>query len=163
METKYRLQVNEQFDFLLSENEIKKLDVQSRNKNTFHLIHQNKSLNAEIVQRDFINKTYSIKINSKLHTVKIETPLDELIEAMGLGIDNAIKVNEIKAPMPGLIMEVSVKAGDMVKAGDYLLVLEAMKMENALTAPRDAVVKTVAVSKGDTVDRFQLLFELEDL
>lgn len=161
METKYRLHVNEQFDFLFSENEIKNLDVQAKDKSTFHLIHQNKSLNAEIVNSDFISKTYSIKINSKLHTVIINTPLDELIEAMGLGIDNALKINDIKAPMPGLILDVSVKAGNVLKEGDFLLVLEAMKMENALTAPRDGVVKTVAVAKGDTVDKGQLLIEME--
>ena len=70
-------------------------------------------------------------------------------------------VNDIKAPMPGLILEVNVKEGDEVKEGDYLLVLEAMKMENALTAPRDAVIKSISVEKGQTVEKNQLLIEME--
>lgn len=162
METKYRLQVNEQFDFSVAENEIKELDGQHKNNNTLHLIHQNQSVNAEVVYADFINKTYTVKINSNQYTVKIGTPLEELIEAMGLSLGNTVAVNDIKAPMPGLILDVPVKAGDVVKEGDYLLVLEAMKMENALSAPRDGVVKAVAVSKGDTVDKGQLLIEMEE-
>jgi len=161
METKYRLQVNEQFDFSVAENEIQELDIQQKSNNILHLIHQNESVNAEIVTTDFINRTYTVKINSNQYNVKIGTSLDELIDAMGLSLGNAVAVNDIKAPMPGLILDVPVKAGDVVKEGDYLLVLEAMKMENALTAPRDGVVKAVAVAKGDTVDKGQLLIEME--
>ncbi|MCR9182569.1 MAG: biotin/lipoyl-binding protein [Flavobacteriaceae bacterium] len=161
MDTKYRLQVNEEFDFSISENEIQELDIQQKSNNILHLIHQKESVNAEIISTDFINRTYSVQINSNLYTVKIGTPLDELIDAMGLSLGNAVAVNDIKAPMPGLILDVPVKAGDEVKEGDFLLVLEAMKMENALTAPRDGVVKAVAVVKGDTVDKGQLLIEME--
>lgn len=161
METKYRLQVNEQFDFSVAETEIQELDIQQKSNNILHLIHQNESVNAEIVTTDFINKTYTVQINSNLYTIQIGTPLDELIEAMGLALGNTVAVNDIKAPMPGLILDVPVKAGDVVKEGDYVLVLEAMKMENALTAPRDGVVKAITVAKGDTVDKGQLLIEME--
>ncbi len=161
METKYRLQVNEEFDFSLTENEIQNLDIQQITDNSLHLIHQNQSKTIEITATDFINKTYTVKINSSSYRVAIGTPLDALIEAMGLSLGEAVAVNDIKAPMPGLILDVPVKAGDTVKEGDYLLVLEAMKMENALTAPRDGVVKAVAIAKGDTVDKGQLLIEME--
>ncbi|GGD83484.1 acetyl-CoA carboxylase biotin carboxyl carrier protein subunit [Planktosalinus lacus] len=161
METKYRLQVNEEFDFSLTENEIQNLDIQQITDNSLHLIHQNQSKTIEVTATDFINKTYTVKINSSSYRVAIGTPLDALIEAMGLSLGEAVAVNDIKAPMPGLILDVPVKAGDTVKEGDYLLVLEAMKMENALTAPRDGVVKAVAIAKGDTVDKGQLLIEME--
>lgn len=162
METKYRLLVNEQFDFSVAETETQELDAHQKSKNTIHLIHENKSVNAEVVHTDFINKTYTIKINSNLYSVKIGTQIDELIEEMGLALDSISAVNEIKAPMPGLVIDVPVKAGDAVKEGDSLLVLEAMKMENALTSPRDGIVKTVAVAIGDTVDKEQLLIEMEE-
>ena len=59
---------------------------------------------------------------------------------------------EVKAPMPGNILDVKVKAGDSVKAGDVLAILEAMKMENEIVAPQDGTVASVNVNKGDTVN-----------
>lgn len=161
METKYQLHVNDQFEYSLSQTEIQELDTHQVHTHQQHLIHDDQSVIAEIVTADFINKTYIVKINSNSYSVKIATPLDERIKAMGLALGEVVTVNDIKAPMPGLILDVPVKAGDTVKEGDYLLVLEAMKMENALTAPRDGVVKAVAVAKGDTVDKGQLLIEME--
>ena len=67
---------------------------------------------------------------------------------MGLSLTAGNLINDIKAPMPGLILDVQVKEGDEVEEGDYLLVLEAMKMENTLTAPRGGKVKTVRSKKG---------------
>jgi glutaconyl-CoA/methylmalonyl-CoA decarboxylase subunit gamma len=58
----------------------------------------------------------------------------------------------VKSPMPGSILEVRVNVGDTVKNGDVLLVLEAMKMENELTASQDGTVSQVLVKKGDTVN-----------
>ena len=59
---------------------------------------------------------------------------------------------QITAPMPGNILKVNVNAGDKVKEGQVLVVLEAMKMENEIMAPHDATVVQVVVSKGSTVD-----------
>ncbi|MEJ0056943.1 MAG: acetyl-CoA carboxylase biotin carboxyl carrier protein subunit [Bacteroidota bacterium] len=84
---------------------------------------------------------------------------DILLEKMGMNASAAGKVNVIKAPMPGLIIDLRVKAGDTVNAGDPLLVLEAMKMENIIKAPGEGVVKQVKVKKGDTVEKGQLLIE----
>lgn len=58
----------------------------------------------------------------------------------------------IAAPMPGNILRVAVTQGQAVKAGDLLVILEAMKMENEILAPRDGTVAQVATSKGTTVD-----------
>ena len=58
----------------------------------------------------------------------------------------------VNAPMPGNILRVNVKAGDAVKSGTVLCVLEAMKMENEIMAPKDGTVTQVLVSKGSTVD-----------
>ena len=58
----------------------------------------------------------------------------------------------VKAPMPGNILDVKVAAGASVKAGDVLVILEAMKMENEIVAPQDGTVASVNVNKGDTVN-----------
>ena len=63
----------------------------------------------------------------------------------------------VKAPMPGNILDVKVKAGASVKAGDVLVILEAMKMENEIVAPQDGTVASVNVNKGDTVNSGDVL------
>ena len=63
--------------------------------------------------------------------------------------------------MPGTIVNVVVKPGDKVTKGQVLLILEAMKMENEIMSPRDAVVVGVHVSKGDSVDSGKLLISLQ--
>lgn len=64
----------------------------------------------------------------------------------------AVEGEAVKAPMPGTILSVNVKAGDSVKSGAVLAILEAMKMENEIMAPRDGVVAAVHVNKGESVD-----------
>ena len=68
---------------------------------------------------------------------------------------------EIRSPMPGKILEVRVSEDETVEAGQVLVVLEAMKMENALTAEGPARVRKLHVSSGELVDLGQLLVELE--
>ena len=65
------------------------------------------------------------------------------------------------SPMPGTILKVNVKVGDAVKAGDSVVILEAMKMENDITAPKDGVVKALYVEAGQTVAKDDALFEVE--
>ena len=66
----------------------------------------------------------------------------------------------VKAPMPGNIMKINVKAGQAVKKGDVLIVLEAMKMENDICAPDDGTVASVEVSQGATVETDAVLVTL---
>ena len=66
----------------------------------------------------------------------------------------------IRSPLPGLIVDVMVKEGDSVKAGQNMVVMEAMKMENQIQAPHDGTVKKVFVDKGDTVAEDDVLIEL---
>lgn len=67
----------------------------------------------------------------------------------------------VNAPMPGTILDVKVAPGAAVKAGDVLVILEAMKMENEIMAPHDAVVASVMVSKGENVDSGKELVSLQ--
>lgn len=67
----------------------------------------------------------------------------------------------LRAPMPGQVIKVFFGEGDTVRAGDVLAVLEAMKMEIRITAPRDGKLARIAVSEGQRVDREQILVELD--
>lgn len=68
--------------------------------------------------------------------------------------------SEVVSPMPGTIVSVKVNAGDAVKAGDILCVLEAMKMENEIVAPDDGTVAAVHVKQGDMVETNAKLISL---
>jgi biotin carboxyl carrier protein len=127
--------------------------------NCFHILYHNKSYRAEIVRSDAATKTFVIKLNGVVQTVAVKDKFDLLLEKMGMTSVNASKVNNIKAPMPGLIIDLKIKAGDTVNAGDALLILEAMKMENVLKAPGPATVKSLKVKKGDSVEKGQTLIE----
>ena len=80
---------------------------------------------------------------------------------MGFNISATKKVNAIKAPMPGLILEIFVSVGQSVNENDNLLILGAMKMENSFLSPREGVIKSIAVQTSDAVVKGQLLIEFE--
>lgn len=69
--------------------------------------------------------------------------------------------NHIISYIPGTVIEVFVKPGDKIKAGDSVLILEAMKMMNQITMPHDGVIKAVHVNDGDRIPKHQLMIEIE--
>jgi biotin carboxyl carrier protein len=161
MTTNYNVTINQQIKQQISHQSVADLDVITVNKNTVHLLFNNQSYHVELIEKDYNAKTYTLKVQGAIYTVKIANALDQLIEQMGLSTASSKKINQIKAPMPGLILDISVKVGDEVKENDTLLILEAMKMENSITSPRDGIIKTIAVKKGAAVDKNQLLIEFE--
>lgn len=118
-------------------------------------------------------KLYKIRIGEKVYEVEVEevTEKDGNIETSADSKDKQkIDKNEnqplqgktgknevIKAPMQGLIVDVKVKAGEKVKAGDEIIILEAMKMENPIVAPCDGVINEIKVTKGDKVNTDDVL------
>ncbi len=107
-------------------------------------------------------KIYKIKIGEKVYEVEVEavTEKEGKIEAAPKKEEVRKEVapppsgegEEVSAPMQGLILNVEVTAGQKVKAGETLVLLEAMKMENPIVAPRAGTVSGIHVSKGDTVE-----------
>jgi biotin carboxyl carrier protein len=125
----------------------------------FHVIYGAKSYTAELLKIDLANKNFQFRINGSSYTVIVKDRFDLLLEKMGMNGNAAGKINIIKAPMPGLIIDLKVKQGDVVKAGDVLLILEAMKMENIIKSPGDGTVRTMKVKKGESVEKNQVLIE----
>ena len=157
----YKVTVNDTFHFDFEKKSSSQLDVVSVEANKFHILHKNSPYKAEIVSSDFDQKNYTVKVNNSTYVVAISNPLDLLIKEMGFETGLAKQVNFIKAPMPGLILEISVVVGEYVKENDNLIILGAMKMENSFLSPRDGIIKTISVAIGDAVDKGQLLIEFE--
>ncbi|MCX6216691.1 biotin/lipoyl-containing protein [Spirosoma sp.] len=134
-------------------------DLVKLNDRTFHILHKNMSFTAEVIDLNSADKTVSLKINGHIHHVQLKDRFDLLLEKMGMSSVASSKVNELKAPMPGLIVGISVQPGDVIQKGDSLLILEAMKMENLLKAPGEGTVKSIRVNKGDRVEKGQVLVE----
>lgn len=122
----------------------------------FSVVLNGRSLRVLVLKEDRENKTVRLRVGGRTCTVRLEEEQDRLIQTLGL--DKALrKGGDLKAPMPGLVLNVLVKPGDQVRKNDPVLVLEAMKMENVIKAPADALVRAVAAEKGKPVEKGQLL------
>ena len=91
--------------------------------------------------------------NVAVPAVKREKVITKPVSAGGAGA--------VKAPLPGVIVDVTVKVGDTIKNGDTVVILEAMKMENNIHTDRDGVVKSIEVNKGDSVLEGAVLLTIE--
>ncbi len=105
-------------------------------------------------------KTLQARINGKSASITLKSETDLLLEKMGIGGTAGAGSGKVKAPMPGLIVKVLVKPGDLVEKGQVLLNFEAMKMENQLKSPVAGVVKEIKVSLGDKIEKGQYLAEI---
>ena len=124
-----------------------------------HLIQGARSLEAELLAIDLEAKTLQIRLGHKTTTLQLRDRFDLLLEKMGMNAPGSGSLKEIKAPMPGLILDLKVAPGDVVKKGDVVLILEAMKMENSIKSPGDGVVKAVNVSLKQSVEKNQVLIQ----
>ena len=129
-------------------------------KGRFHILRNNRSYTAEVVDANIQEKSFTIKINNHEYHLTVKDKYDELLHEMGFDSFQAKKGGDIKAPMPGLVLNVMVSPGQKIKAGDAIVVLEAMKMENILKAHADGEVKKIIVKKGDKVEKNQLMVSL---
>jgi biotin carboxyl carrier protein len=100
---------------------------------------------------------YQVLVLGHLFTVRVEDERARRLAQASRGFLPGSGEIQIKAPMPGLIVAVPVTEGQVVKRGDVLVVLESMKMENELKAPRDGIVSTVRVQVHQNVEQSQTL------
>ncbi len=136
-------------------------DLAKLSNGKYHVLANNVSYRIELVNLDKKNKLVEVKVNNTVYQVGLKDKMDHLLEK--LGMDNLLeaKTENLKAPMPGLILEIAVKKGQKIAKGDKLLILEAMKMENVIKAAGDAMIEDIKVRVGDSVDNGQILITFE--
>ncbi|PCJ88185.1 MAG: acetyl-CoA carboxylase biotin carboxyl carrier protein subunit [Flavobacteriales bacterium] len=123
----------------------------------YHVIKDSTSYTVEVTDVNFSEKTIMVKVNGNKYELKVSDRYDELLKEMGMDVLSSNHVKEIKAPMPGMVLDVMVQEGKPIKKGEPVLVLEAMKMENILKSPVDGVVKKVKARKGQAVEKNEVL------
>ncbi|TYA71643.1 acetyl-CoA carboxylase biotin carboxyl carrier protein subunit [Seonamhaeicola marinus] len=161
MNKTFKTKVNATFDFEISSEHVSKLDTLQISESKFHILEEHKSFQADIQSSNFNSKNYNVIVNGNTYNVQISDQLDVLINEMGFALGSTKHVNSIKAPMPGLILDINVKEGQEVEEDTPLLILEAMKMENVITSPRNGVIKSITAKKGDAVEKNELLIEFD--
>lgn len=161
----YKISVNGKFQFdLETSSKLSKINgvpveanISRINQHIFHIINENRSYTAEVIDLNRQEKSAAVKINGNLYTIQIKDQYAILLAQLGLDKLDAHQVSEIKAPMPGLVFKILVQEGDEIKKGDNLIVLEAMKMENIIKSPSEGWIKKIQVKVGDKVEKNQLM------
>lgn len=160
-----QVKVNGNFNYDISinnkeirvEDQVIDIDQVKVNDYVAHILHNGKSYTVEVIALNKDEKEATIKVNNNIYQVTVKDQYDQLLKQLGLENMTSNKVSQIKAPMPGLVLNILVQAGEEVKKGDSLLVLEAMKMENMIKSPTDGTIKKIEVKQGDKVEKNELL------
>ena len=113
------------------------------------------------METDRTGKQVQLEIDGEIFDITIKDELDTMLDKMGFNTTSSRHIKEIKAPMPGLVMEVAVIEGQEVLEGDKILILEAMKMEHSIIIHANATIKKILVKTGQAVEKGQVLVELD--
>ncbi|MFK8037568.1 MAG: biotin/lipoyl-containing protein [Crocinitomicaceae bacterium] len=115
----------------------------------------------EILEINYDLKIVKIRHNHSTHHIQFKNDLDLTLDKMGIKRTFEAVDTDIKAPMPGKVLDIMVTPGQSIEKGQPLLILEAMKMENVLKAEGQAIIKSINVGRQESVESGQLLIELE--
>jgi biotin carboxyl carrier protein len=124
----------------------------------YSLIVDGKSHEAYVQEGE---EDWQVLLRGRLYPVKVEDERERRLRAAaGAGVAEGGEYH-LKAPMPGLVVTISVEEGQEVKKGQVLLILESMKMQNELKSPRDGVVNRIKVKAGESVEQKQALLSVQ--
>ena len=152
-------------------------------KNNANYLVNGKSFTVELLKK-YNDKIFSLSVNNKLCQIEIDiaenTPSFITLDGLTFEIDTTDEtkkllkkfiqqieteggsgIKHVKAPMPGMVVKIIAEVGALVKKGDKVIIIEAMKMENALSSPVTGIVKTIKAKEGTAVEKDAVLIEIE--
>ncbi len=154
--------VSEHFKLSFDQEELAQLDMIKLSDGLYHVVQDNKSYEVS-VESLLQDKFAIVIINDRRYKFEIQDQYDRLIDELGFNQAETRINDDVKAPMPGMVLEIKVKSGDLVQEGDPLIILEAMKMENVIKSPGSMSILSVEVTNGQAVDKGQVLVKFDVL
>ena len=148
------------FEFAVDDHTVDSADFVFVNPTEFHLIKDFQSYHIQLLESSRDAKKVRLEVAGEEYEVEIKDDLDQMLEQMGFGKATTKHIKEIKAPMPGMVLEINVVEGQEVQEGEKILILGAMKMENSIMIHAAATIKRIAVKPGQAVEKGQVLVEL---
>ncbi len=153
-ERTYEIEIN-QDNQILFDDEIVDIDVAVAGEGgLYSLLVNNESFEAMVEQR---GDTWFVLMRGNMYEISVVDQRTQLLRARAGAVVPETGEIAIKAPMPGLVVSIPVEIGQEVVAGDNLVILESMKMENELKAPRSGTVERINVKPKESVDQGQVL------
>jgi biotin carboxyl carrier protein len=115
----------------------------------------------EITANKLDQERFGIIIDACYFDTNVRTRLQETANELQKNKSKMQHHSDVKAPMPGLLLKLKVKAGDEIKLGESILILEAMKMENELRAPASGIVRKIYFNEGQSVEKDSIILTIE--
>ncbi len=159
IDTQMKVEVDRNGNQVLIKKEPVGFELKKLSPSAFKVISDKKIYDIVLISQ--AKNELNLMVNGKTHTVSVKDHIEQILNELGMSATVASKVSEIKAPMPGTILGLSVSEGDAVEKGTPLLILEAMKMENVIKSPGEGVINKILISQGDNVEKNELLISFK--
>jgi biotin carboxyl carrier protein len=135
------------------------IDIVMVEKGVYSILYKGHSYNVELIEGD-ASKRYVVNTFWKSFVLDIVDAESKYIQSRNKGLELEGE-NSVSSPMPGKVIKIPVKVGDMVEPGQTLVIVEAMKMQSEFKASHEKKVVDILVKEGDTVNAHQLMMRLE--
>ncbi len=133
------------------------VDIVQLSNGEYHILYKGRSFTARVIEKKTRDHGWILSLNGQRVEVRLQSKFDQFIDEFRSRNSEASSTASIKAPIPGRVLKVYVSPSQGVKKGEPLLILEAMKMENIISAPSDAEVDTIHIQEGSVISKGDLL------
>ncbi|MFC3810926.1 biotin/lipoyl-containing protein [Lacihabitans lacunae] len=148
------------YEFSFDTQKINEMGILKTSADSTEVLVDKRIIKGKVSVDAMVARQLLVDLNGEEFLVEIKSETDLMIETLGFNSAKANKIKVLKAPMPGLVIDVFVEEGQTVAENENVLVLEAMKMENVIKLPHEAVVKKIHVAKGQAITKGQIMIEL---